>query len=82
MPSFIRCHILNSFEKSFKHLYSCTDAATIGDELKINPGSVNLPVLKSYCVKIAGVTASSAVLLNGYRLPKLYQPPVLKYMLE
>jgi predicted DsbA family dithiol-disulfide isomerase len=36
---------------------------------------------KDWC-KMAEVTATPTLLLNGYRLPKLYQLSDLKYMLE
>jgi len=36
---------------------------------------------KAWC-KMAEVTATPTLLLNGYRLPELYQLPDLKYMLE
>lgn len=36
---------------------------------------------KDWC-KMAEVTATPTMLLNGYRLPELYQLPDLKYMLE
>jgi hypothetical protein len=34
------------------------------------------------CYSKAEVTATPTMLLNGYRLPELYQLPDLKYMLE
>ena len=36
---------------------------------------------KAWC-EMAEVTATPTMLLNGYRLPDLYQLPDLKYMLE
>jgi hypothetical protein len=83
MPLSTRCRRLNStLKKSLQYLFIRADSAANSAEPGTDPDAVNLPVLKSYCVKIAGVIASSAVLLNGYRLPDLYQLPDLKYMLE
>jgi len=36
---------------------------------------------KEWC-KMAEVTATPTLLLNGYRLPDIYQLPDLKYMLD
>ena len=72
----------NTLKKSLQYSFIRIDSATISAEPGIDPDAVNLLIIKLYGIKIAGVTASSARLLNGYRLPELHQPPVLKYMPE